>query len=143
MKKVNFAKVVFSGVVATAVMTMMMLVAPYMGMPKMNIGKMLGSMMGNSELLGWIAHFVIGVVLAYIYAALFLKRFNSKGWLNGLIYSILPWLMAQLIVMPMMMTMKGMSFTSGLFSGSFIMAMGSLIGHLFYGTVLGAAYKES
>lgn len=143
MKKVNFSKVLFSGVIATLVMTGVMFMAPMMGMPKMNIAKMLGSMMGGSEILGWIAHFMIGVVLAYIYAALFYNKFSKSGWMNGLIYSILPWLMAQVIVMPMMMAMKGMSFMSGLFSGSLIMAMGSLIGHMFYGAVLGATYKNS
>jgi hypothetical protein len=40
--------------------------------------------------------------------------------------------MAQLVVMPMM----GM----GLFSGSALMAGGSLVGHLAYGVVLGLTY---
>jgi uncharacterized membrane protein YagU involved in acid resistance len=49
---------------------------------------------------------------------------------RGAVFSLLPWLMAQLVVMPMM----GMP----LFSGSMAMAGGSLIGHLMYGAVLGA-----
>jgi hypothetical protein len=40
--------------------------------------------------------------------------------------------MAQVLVIPMM----GMP----IFSGSLSMAMGSLVGHLVYGTVLGAVY---
>jgi hypothetical protein len=43
---------------------------------------------------------------------------------------VAPWLMAQVAVMPMM----GM----GLFSGSLPVAMGSLVGHLMYGAVIGA-----
>lgn len=143
MKKVNLKNVLVSGIVATAAMTMLMLVAPMMGMPKMNIGKMLGSMMGNNEVLGWMAHFMIGLVLAFMYAAIFYKKFSSKGWLNGVLYSVIPFLAAQLMVMPMMMVMKGMSFSSGIFSGSFIMAMGSFMGHIVFGFVLGTIYKNS
>jgi uncharacterized membrane protein (DUF485 family) len=43
--------------------------------------------------------------------------------------------MAQLLVMPMM----GMP----LFSGSATMAMGSLVGHMVYGAVLGGIYGEA
>ena len=39
--------------------------------------------------------------------------------------------------------MNGMSFSSGLFSGSIIMALASLVGHLVYGAVLGLIYKPS
>ncbi len=143
MKKVNFLNVLISGVAATIGMTALMFMAPIMGMPKMNIAKMLGSMMGNNELLGWIAHFMIGIVLAFIYAAVFYNKCKQKRVLKGVIFSVFPWLAAQLMVMPMMMVMKGMSFSAGIFSGSLILAMGSLIGHLVYGLVLGTIYKES
>jgi hypothetical protein len=45
------------------------------------------------------------------------------------------------MVMPMMIVLSGGSFASGLFSGSIIMAMASLAGHLLYGAVLGAIYN--
>ena len=51
---------------------------------------------------------------------------------RGALYAIAPWLVAQLMVMPMM----GM----GVFSGSVSLAMGSLIGHLVYGALVGAIY---
>ncbi len=31
--------------------------------------------MGNNELPGWIAHFMIGIVLAFIFASVFYKKF--------------------------------------------------------------------
>jgi hypothetical protein len=52
---------------------------------------------------------------------------------RGAPYGLAPFLMAQLVVMPMM----GMP----LFSGSASMAMGSLVGHLIYGGVLGWIYS--
>ncbi len=142
MKQINYAGVFVAGLVATVVMTGLILAGPMMGMPKMEMGKMLGSVMGGSEVLGWIAHFMIGVILAGFYALFSRNRFSSNGWLDGMIYGLLPWLAAQLFVMPMMMLMHGMSYSAGLFSGSFMMAFGSFLGHLVYGAVLGLIYKE-
>lgn len=135
MSKVNVPRVVVAGLAGTLVMTVMMLMAPMMGMPPMNIGKMLGSVMGGSVALGWVAHFMIGTVLAGIYAAVFVRGLPGPAAVRGIVYSLLPWLLAQVVVMPMM----GM----GLFSGSAIMAAGSLMGHAIYGAIIGAVYGAS
>jgi hypothetical protein len=60
-----------------------------------------------------------------------IPRMNPAEMLAGQMGgNLAPWLMAQVVVMPMM----GMP----LFSGSMAMAMGSLVGHLVYGVVIGA-----
>ena len=133
--KLNLGKAALAGLVGTVVMTGLMLMAPKMGMPPMNIGAMLGSVMGGNVALGWAAHFMIGVVLALGYAAFFASRLPGPSAVRGALYSLLPWLMAQVVVMPMM----GMGF----FSGSMIAAGGSLMGHLVYGLVLGLVYGTS
>ena len=132
MFKLNIPRLVLAGIVGTLLMTLLMLMAPMMGMPPMNIGQMLGSVMGGSVILGWVAHFMIGIVLAGIYAALFVERLPGPAAVRGMLYSVLPWLLTQLVVMPMM--------GNGLFSGSALMAVASLIGHLMYGAALGAVY---
>jgi uncharacterized membrane protein YagU involved in acid resistance len=128
----SLGKAVVAGLVATTAMTMLMMVAPSMGMPKMDIAGMLASKMGGIRALGWMAHFVIGSVLALVYAARFARRIPGRAFIRGAVYSLLPWLVAQVVVMPMM----GM----GLFSGSMAMAGGSLLGHVVYGAVLGGIY---
>ncbi len=128
----NWTRAVAGGLVATAVMTVLMLTAPLMGLPPMNIGAMLGSMMGGSLFLGWLAHFAIGTVLAIVYAAIFATRLPGPGFLRGALYGLVPWIMAQLVVMPMM--------GAGAFGGSFGAGFGSLMGHLVYGAVLGGIY---
>jgi uncharacterized membrane protein YagU involved in acid resistance len=130
--KLHLLKAVLAGLAGTTAMTAAMLMAPAMGMPPMDIGKMLSSMMGGVLALGWMAHFLIGAILALIYAGFFAERLSGPGLVRGTTYSLLPWLMAQLAVMPMM----GM----GLFSGSVLLAAGSLLGHLVYGAVLGFVY---
>lgn len=130
--KIDIGKAVLGGLAGTAAMTALMLAAPMMGLPPMNIGRMLGSAMGGVVALGWMAHFVIGTVLAVVYAALFAPRLPGARPVRGALYSLLPWLMAQVVVMPLM--------GAGLFSGSMLAAGGSLMGHLVYGAVLGSLY---
>ena len=98
----------------------------------MNIGEMLGSMMGGITALGWMAHFVMGLMLTVGYALVFVGRLPGPYPVRGMIFSLVPWLMAQVVVMPMM--------GSGFFSGSMLAAGGSLMGHLVFGAVVGAVY---
>jgi len=121
-----------AGVIGTLAMTALLIAAPMMELPPMNVGAMLGSVMGGSLVIGWMAHFVIGIVLALVYALLFVNRLPGRGFVRGAAYGVVPWLVAQLLVMPTM--------GAGFFSGSFIIAAGSLMGHLVYGAVLGAIY---
>ncbi|MBI1938938.1 MAG: hypothetical protein HYS25_12575 [Ignavibacteriales bacterium] len=130
-----------AGLIATVAMTAFTFMAPLMGF-EMNIPQMLAGTMGAPLIVGWMAHFMVGLVLAIIYAAIFLAAINKEAnFKNGALFGILPWLLAQLMVMPMMSLMSGGSFVSGLFSGSLLIAIASLMGHLLYGAALGTIYK--
>lgn len=132
---INFGRVVIAGVAGTAAMTVVAVyAAPMMGMPPMNPAAMLAGAMGGNMSLGWGAHFMVGIVLAAGYAAVG-SKLPGPGAVRGALYGIAPYLLAQVAVMPMM----GMP----LFSGSIPLAMGSLVGHLVYGAVVGAAYGEA
>jgi uncharacterized membrane protein YagU involved in acid resistance len=132
---INFGRAVMGGIAGTIAMTVVgMFVAPMMGMPPMNPAAMLAGAMGGNMMLGWGGHFMIGIGLAVIYAAVAASRIPGPPVARGAIFSVAPWLAAQLMVMPMM----GMP----LFSGSMVMAMGSLLGHLVYGAIVGATYGE-
>lgn len=64
----NIIAALVAGLVGTAVISLIMAVAPRMGMPRMAIWEMLGSMFnpqGNNAL-GWVAHFMMGVVFAIV-----------------------------------------------------------------------------
>ena len=129
--KPNITKVITAGLLGTLAMTLVgVFVAPMMGIPAMNPADMLASQMGGVAALGWAGHLMIGIVLAFIYATVAASRLPGPAVARGALFSLAPWLMAQIVVMPMM----GM----GLFSSSAVMAGGSLIGHLVYGAVLGA-----
>jgi hypothetical protein len=134
MSGLNMKRAVLAGLAGTAAMTVLMHLAPLMGVPPMNVGAMLGSVMGGIVALGWAAHVMIGVALAIIYAAVFAARLPGPPAVRGMVYGVAPWLLAQLAVMPMM--------GAGLFSGSALVAGASLMGHLVYGGVVGAIYGK-
>lgn len=145
MKHFNISRAIAGGIAGTLLMTIMTMVAPMMGMPKMDIAAMLGSMLGgpppevgnSAWLVGFIMHLMIGIaILAIGYALVNDYLPTSSSLAKGLFYGGIVWLMAQLIVMPMM--------GAGLFSShlpqSMMMAAGSLMGHLIYGASLGVVY---
>ncbi len=126
--QINWGKAILAGIVGTLVMTGMGLyVAPMMGMPAMNPADMLAMKMGGMVWAGWTAHLMIGVVLALGYAVV-AGKLPGPAPVRGAIYALAPWLMAMVVVMPMM----GM----GMFAGW----MGSLIGHVLYGATVGGIY---
>ena len=138
MENLNYQKVVTAGLAGTLAMTILMLVGPMMGMPKMDMGNMLGPMnpiMALPYWLGWVMHFVIGTVLTLIYAAFLMSRLPSDGWKRGMIYSLLPFLVKEIAVTPMM----GMGLFEG---GDMMMIIGTLMGHLAYGGVMGFVYGD-
>lgn len=135
LQKINVPRAAVAGLIGTAAMTALMLAAPLMGMPPMNIGEMLGSMMGGNIALGWAAHFMIGTALTFAYALFLVERLSGPAAVRGMLFAVGPWLFAQLVMMPMM--------GAGFFSGSMIVAGGSLMGHLVYGAVVGAIYGHA
>ena len=128
----NWARAIVGGITGTLIMTAVgVWMAPMMGIPRMNPAVMLADQMGGNLLVGWIAHLMIGVILAIGYALVAPFLFGPPT-VRGAVYGLAPWLLAQIAVMPMMGT--------PVFSGSVAMAMGSLIGHLIYGATVGAIY---
>ncbi len=133
MSQLRVGRALAAGVVGTAAITMLMLGAPLMGMPKMPIGEMLGSFLHIGSAAGWVMHVVIGLVLAVIYAGWFAGRLPGGPALKGAIYGFGVFVLAQLVVTPMM--------GGGVFSGGNMpMIAGSLMGHLVYGALVGAVY---
>ncbi len=135
----TFARAALGGFAGTVVMTAMMyLVAPMMGL-HMDIAAMLGSMLGGSWFAGLMMHVVNGtVIFPAIYAFVLYARLPGAPAVRGTVWGIVLWLIAQTMVMPMM--------GAGLFSsamGGVMAAMGSLISHLLYGSLLGAVASAS
>ena len=134
-KGTTLGKAVGAGVVGTVALTALTVVAGLMGL-RMDIPAMLSGFMGVPLLMGWLTHFAIGIVLALGYALLFVERLPGAPAVRGALYGLVPFFMAQLIVMPMM----GMGFFTLNAPNAGMLVLGSLVGHLVYGAVVGAIY---
>jgi len=129
----NLGRAIVGGVVGTAAMTTLMYgVAPMMGL-HMDIAAMLGSMLGSWGA-GLTAHIMNGtIVFPLAYALLLFRALRGSPVLRGVVFGVSLWLVAQLIVLPMM--------GAGVFSahaGGATASAASLMGHIIYGGLLGA-----
>ena len=138
----NLKRAVAAGLVGTAVMTCLMLVAPVVGLPRLAIGQLLSTLLAVSIAflpigpgVGWALHVAFGVLLAIIYAAAFAGRLPGRPLARGALYGVLVFVLAQLTFMPLV--------GAGVFSrGDVPMILGSLLGHLVYGGLVGIIYGE-
>ncbi|HKZ85226.1 MAG TPA: DUF6789 family protein [Anaerolineae bacterium] len=145
----NIVGAVVAGIVGTAVISIVMAMAPRMGMPKMAIWEMLGSMFskdGNNTL-GWVLHFMMGAIFAIIYAALWSAGVGSVSVGSGALFGAVHWLAAGLVMGGMPMLHEGIKAGTVQAPGVYMLSnggvmafMGGLIGHVIYGVVVALVY---
>jgi uncharacterized membrane protein YagU involved in acid resistance len=131
--KPNVVRTILGGLAGTAAITLLMYKgAPMMGLPEMDIAAMLGQVLGGWTP-GMLMHFANGVVIfPLIYAYLLFSKLPGAPVVKGITWGVVLWVMAQLIVMPMMG-----AGVFGLKMDSIMLAFGSLMGHTVYGALLG------
>ncbi len=132
---IRISRAIIGGAVGTGLLTTMMyLVAPAMTGRAMDIAAMLSSVMGGSWALGMMAHLANGIIVfPLVYILVVSQRLPGTPWLRGMVWGIVLWLLAQLVMLPAM----GSGFF-GAKAGGMPSAISSLLGHLVYGVVLGA-----
>jgi uncharacterized membrane protein YagU involved in acid resistance len=137
---INTARAAAAGLIGTGVMTALLLVEPSVGLPKIAMGQVLSTTLGltsahlaTGAALGWLLHFIIGMLLALIYAGYLDRRLPGAPLTRGLLFGFLVFLVAQLVFMPLV--------GGGFFSrGDPELLAGSLLGHLIYGGLVGWIY---
>jgi len=138
----NYIAVIIAGLAGTVAMTILMYLAPLMGMPKVDIIAMLGTMFTNSKtistIIGVMAHLMMGVVFAFIYALLWSFGIGSPTWLWGLIFGAVHGFMVNLI-MPMLNRMHPRPIEM---EGGPKLVMGMLMVHMLFGLVVALVYAS-
>jgi hypothetical protein len=123
-------RILLGGVASTVVVTMMMYFGARMmlGAP-MDIAGELSGMLGLPWMAGMVMHLVLGmVVFSFAYALIVGPRLPGNAVVRGLIWGTLLWIVAMLVMSPMM--------GKGIFMGAMPPAVASLMGHLAMGVVL-------
>ena len=144
----NLLSAVISGILGTLAISMVMAVAPKMGMPKMDIVDMLSTMFGKpNRVLGWMMHLMMGVVFALVYVFLWSIGIGSAGWLSGLIFGAGHWMIVGLMMglIPIMHVgiKNGDVEAPGLWmtkQGGMLSFVGGLMGHMVFGLVVALVY---
>ncbi|MEX2500606.1 MAG: DUF6789 family protein [Wenzhouxiangellaceae bacterium] len=134
----NNVRGIIAGLVATVVLSVLMVVKGMMGvMPDLNVITMLASKMGGNMVMGWAAHFVIGVlVYGLAFANLRGVLPGGSNTVKGMVLGIMGWLVMMLAIMPMM--------GAGIFAMNMGMmaAVATLVLHIIFGLVLGLTYDK-
>ena len=131
--KLKLGRVVLGGIVGTLAITFLMYVGgPMMGLPRMDVAAMLGGMLGGWGM-GMAMHILNGtVIFPLIFAYVLYAKLPGSPHLKGILWGLILWVLAQIVVMPMM--------GAGLFGlrmGGIMPTVGSLMGHIVYGALLG------
>lgn len=123
--------------------------APKMGMPKMDIVGMLGSMFSpeGNRAVGMVMHMMMGVVFAIIYALLWNAGIGTVGLLWGALFGAVHWLITGVMMGGMSMMHAGIKAGTvsapGVFmmhNGGMMAFMGGLMGHVIFGLVVALVY---
>lgn len=131
----NIGKGILGGIVATAVMSALMLMKGAMGvMPQLDVIQMMSMMMGVSTAMAWVVHFMIGAIWGLLFALAYNVIPGRSALAKGMLFGAGAWLVMMVMVMPM----------AG--AGFFGMKMGlmapmmTLVLHLVFGAVMGLVY---
>ena len=136
----NVTRATLAGILGTGVLTSLWLIEPSIGLPQIAVGQILSSAMAVSVAHlhvgaagGWLVHFLVGIALALVYGALFATRLRGPAAGRGASYGAMVFVVAQAVFMPLV--------GAGFFSrGDAGLLVGSLVGHLAYGAVVGWVY---
>lgn len=120
---------------------MQMMSAPTPEGGQMSMMAMVAKVVGSTSLaVGWIYHLFNSAVIAAIFVWLLGDRAMSVGsglaW--GTLYGIAWWILGGQILMPLALGMP--PFASIMMPPMRMVAVGSLIGHIMYGLILGGLY---
>jgi hypothetical protein len=129
----------FGGVVFGMTMQMMMAPTPEGG--QMPVIAMIGQIVGSPSVgIGWAYHLfnsaVIGAMFGWLFGDQVHNYSSALGW--GAAYGLAWWIAGGLILMPVLLGM--LPFAPLVMAPMRIIAVGSLVGHLIYGLILGGTF---
>jgi hypothetical protein len=139
----RFGASIIAGLIAGIVfgLMMQMMMAPTPDGGRMPMLAMVGQIIGQPTIVaGWLYHLcnsaVIGAIFGWLFGARVQRYGSGLGW--GAAYGFAWWIVGGLILMPVLLHMS--AFAPLTMPEMRVLAVGSLIGHLMYGAILGDAF---
>jgi hypothetical protein len=140
-----FERAILGGLVATLILTVIMYLAPYVGLPNIDMAAAIGSrLMSHPAVVfsaGWwmgLAIFLfMGAVVSPIVFVYARPALLGTAWQRGAEWGVIVWVFAGTGVMVMM----GVGFNEAHFLHPVTSVFSSLAGHVVYGAVLGTVAR--
>jgi len=141
MKTDSLRRAILGGCAATAVLIVLMYLAPFAGLPRTDMASVIGGFLGEPVMTfapGWWIGFAVfilvgGVISPVLYAYARAMLFGS-GWQRGVEWGLLLWTFGGVCVMVHL----GLGFHEPFVSHPHLSALMSVLAHVAYGAVLGA-----
>ncbi|MGH2581632.1 MAG: hypothetical protein ACRDFQ_01895 [Anaerolineales bacterium] len=145
----NIFAAIVSGLIGALAVSLVMALAPMMGMPKMDIVGMLSTMFGKAnKALGWMMHLMMGVIFALIYAFLWSQGIGAPAPGSAVLFGTVHWLVVGMGMM--MVPMMHAGIKSGEVAapgawmtkqGGMMALVGGLLSHIIFALVVVLVYK--
>ena len=139
---------IIAGLIGSIVVSIMLAIAPQMGLPKMDFVGILAAWVGvpRARIVGFVLHLLIGVVWAFIYAALWSAGIGSPDVTIGALFGIVHWLIAGALFGLFSFLRPGVpdSGSPGLYLrnlGGSLGFFGGLMVHVIYGLTVALVYE--
>jgi hypothetical protein len=134
---------IIAGLIAGVVfgVMMQMMSAPTPDGKQVPMMQMVAMVVGSESVaIGWLYHLFNSAVLGAIFGWLFGNRLGGygAGLLWGGIYGVIWWVLGGLVLMPVLLGMP--PFAPLMMPPMLMVAIGSLMGHIIYGLILGAGF---
>jgi len=149
MRRVSTTRILFAGLAGTGVLTLMLGLGPAIGGPPINLplwdGTVFTLNLTWAVAVGYLVHFTIGVVLAFVYVELIMPRLMGEAWLKGALFGALVWALLMIVGLPLFDVLDPL-VSDGLMAAPGLFALGLgvsapimlLVAHLLYGAVVGS-----
>jgi hypothetical protein len=138
-QRVLIGRGLVAGLAATVTVSLVILLKQALGiLPQLSTIKVLAQMLGYHSLaIGWLAHFIVGVILWGPLYAWIDPKSTYPHWFIGMMFATCVWLGVMLIVMP--------AVGAGLFGLDLgiVTPAATLVLHWIYGAVLGVVFGSS
>lgn len=150
IRRVAFGKAILAGVAGAGAWEAAVRLLIWAGLPMFDLVRILGMMILGRDTpvwewwpVGMLMHATVGAIWTIFYAYFFWSFFDIRPTLQGLVFSLLPALLAGLIMIPQMdFMLNGQHAPLSIFAiGIGLLGPVSVItGHLIYGLVMGSIY---
>jgi hypothetical protein len=155
IRRVAFEKAGLAGVCGALGWEVVMRTLLWLDVPLFDIVRLLGTLVWGEEdvwkwwITGMLLHAGVGAIWAVFYAYFFWSAFEWPPVAQGIIFSLLPAILAGVVMIPQIgymhpLVLQGMEPSPGLFASRMGWGgpVGDFLGHGIYGAILGSLYQR-